>query len=163
MEFTMARCKNVANFPHRSSVSAGRPSETRLPGSSRRKKVSGFTLIELMTVAVIIAVLAAIGYPTYLNQSMKGRRSNAEALLMDMAQREQQYFLDARTYAATVATLNVTVPTTVSNFYNLTIVTAAGPPPTFTLTATPIAGSAQATDVTLTIDNTGAKTPANVW
>lgn len=159
----MARCKNVAFSPHRSSVTAGRPSETRFPEGYRRKKVRGFTLIELMTAALIIAVLAAIAYPTYMNQSKKGRRSNAEALLMDMAQRQQQFFMDSRTYAATVATLNVTVPTTVSNFYNLTVVTAAGPPPTFTLTATPIAGGAQAGDVTLTIDNTGAKTPANVW
>jgi type IV pilus assembly protein PilE len=160
---TMARCNNVAFFPHRSSVSACRPSETRLFQGSRRKKVRGFTLIELMTAALIIAVLAAIAYPTYMNQSRKGRRSNAEAMLMDMAQREQQYFLDARTYANTVALLNVTVPTSVSSVYNLAIATAAGPPPTFTLTATPIAGGAQAGDVTLTIDNTGAKTPANVW
>jgi type IV pilus assembly protein PilE len=36
-------------------------------------------------------------------------------------------------------------------------------PPTYVITATPIAGSPQAGDYTLTLDNTGVKSPAGVW
>jgi type IV pilus assembly protein PilE len=100
----------------------------------------------------------------------KSRRGDAEATLMDIAQREQQYLLDARTYAATVAALNVTIPADVSAYYTIqicqTTVPCAAPggaPPTFAIIATPIAGSPQAGDFTLTLDSTGAKSPAGVW
>ncbi len=134
---------------------------------------TGFTLIELMITVAVVAILAAIAYPVYTSAMIKGRRSDAESTLMDIAQREQQYLLDARAYAPDVTTLNVTIPTSVSQYYTITISTPAGTAPagsvptgaapTFVATATPIPGSPQASDVVLTIDNTGAKTPADVW
>jgi type IV pilus assembly protein PilE len=129
----------------------------------RATRAGGFTLIELMIAVAIVAILATIAVTSYNAQMIKSRRSAAESFLLDTAQREQQYLLDVRSYAPSVATLNTTIPTTVSAYYAIAIVVAAGPPPTFTATATPIPGSAQAGDVTLSIDNTGAKTPANVW
>ena len=123
----------------------------------------GFTLTELMIAVAVVAILTGIAYPSYMAQMAKSRRSAAESTLMDIAQRQQQYLLDARSYAGSVATLNVTLPGTVTPFYTITIATAAGLPPTFMATATPIAGTVQASDYTLTIDNTGAKTPAIVW
>jgi type IV pilus assembly protein PilE len=93
----------------------------------------------------------------------KSRRGDAEATLMDIAQREQQYLLDARAYAPDIATLNATIPADVSAYYTVTINAPGGAPPTFTVTATPLAGSPQAGDYTLTLDNTGVKSPANVW
>lgn len=124
---------------------------------------TGFTLIELMITVAVVAILAAIAYPVYTSAMIKGRRSDAESTLMDIAQREQQYLLDARAYAPDVTTLNVTIPTSVSQYYTVTISAPAGTAPTFVATATPIPGSPQASDVVLTIDNTGAKTPADVW
>jgi type IV pilus assembly protein PilE len=123
----------------------------------------GFTLIELMIAVAIVAIVAMIAIPSYKAQLVKGRRSSAEAALLDIAQREQQYLLDVRGYAANVAALNTTIPVDASSYYTIAIAAAAGPPPTFTASATPIAGTAQAGDVTLTIDNTGAKTPASTW
>ncbi len=123
----------------------------------------GFTLIELMIAVAIVAILAMIALPTYTAQMVKGRRSAAEAVLLDIAQRQQQYLLDVRSYAANSAALNTTIPVNVSNYYTVVIAPTVGPPPTFTASATPIAGTAQAGDVVLTINNTGVKTPAGTW
>jgi len=128
-----------------------------------RSKQRGFTLIELMMVVAIVAILAAVAYPSYMSYLAKGNRSAAEAHLMDIAQSQQRYLLDARSYAPDLTTLNVTTPSSVSPYYTITIATAAGPPPTFTATATPKAGTSQASDVTLSIDGAGVKQPTNVW
>jgi len=132
---------------------------TREAGSLNR----GFTLIELMIAVAVVAIVAMIAIPSYTAQMVKSRRSSAEAVLLDIAQRQQQYLLDVRSYAPDVATLKTTTPVNVYTYYTIAIAAAAGPPPTFTATATPIAGTAQAGDVTLTINNTGAKTPAGTW
>ncbi len=131
---------------------------------------SGFTLIELMITVAIVAILASIAFPSYSVFMKRSRRGDAEATLMDIAQREAQYLLDTRTYAPSVAALNTSVPADVSAYYTIqicqTTVPCAAPggaPPTFAVIATPIAGSPQAGDSTLTLDNTGVKSPANVW
>jgi type IV pilus assembly protein PilE len=129
----------------------------------------GFTLLELMIAVAVVAILAMIAIPTYSNQMVKGRRSAAEAVLLDIAQRQQQYFLDSRAYAPdvptlySVPTLNTAIPVNVSAYYTVTTAPGAGLPPTFTATAAPIAGTAQAGDFTLIIDNTGAKLPVGKW
>lgn len=127
------------------------------------KTKKGFTLIELMITVAVIGILAAVAYPSYQSYLIKGRRASAQSHLMDIAQRQQQYLLDARSYAPDLTTLNLTTPTDVSTYYTITITKPAATPPTFTATATPRAGTPQATDVTLSIDNTGQKTPAGKW
>jgi type IV pilus assembly protein PilE len=128
---------------------------------------SGFTLVELMVTCAIVAILLGIAVPSYSLYMKRSRRGEAEQFLMDVAQREQTYLLDQRAYAPDLATLRTTAPVDVQTFYNLTaanfLVLTAGPPPGFTVTLAPKAGTAQAGDPTLTIDNTGAKTPTNVW
>lgn len=138
---------------------------------SAHSRTQGFTLVELMVVVAIVAILMVIAVPSYAYFMKQSRRADAEATLLDIAQREQQFLLDQRAYAATVTALNTTVPVDVSSYYTVTICQTSvggcnppgGAPPTFAVIATPIAGTVQAGDYTLTLDNTGAKTPTTVW
>jgi type IV pilus assembly protein PilE len=123
----------------------------------------GFTLLELMIVVAVIGILASIALPNYQEYLKKARRSAAQSHMMDIAQRQQQYLVDARSYATTLSALSVDTPADVSTYYAVELEASDGPPPSFTVTATPKSGTPQAGDATLTIDNAGAKTPADKW
>lgn len=129
----------------------------------QRSGARGFTLIELMIVLVIIGVLAAVAYPSYTQSQVKNNRGAAQAHLLELAQAQQQYLSDSRSYADNLALLNIATPERVASSYTISVVAVAGPPPRFTLTATPIAGSRQAADGTLTLDNANTKTPSDKW
>jgi type IV pilus assembly protein PilE len=106
-----------------------RLSAIRHSGASRpRPDGRGFTLTELLIVVVVVAILAMIALPAYENELRRSRRAAAEAHLLDIAQRQQQYLLDVRGYAPTVAALGVTTPADVAAYYTIAIVNAAGPP-----------------------------------
>lgn len=49
-------------------------------------KANGFTLIELMIAVAVIAILAAIAYPSYLDSVRKSRRADAKAAILELAQ-----------------------------------------------------------------------------
>jgi type IV pilus assembly protein PilE len=125
----------------------------------------GFTLVELLVVMAIIGIIAVFAYPSYEAYVVRNNRAAAQAVLLDVAQRQQQYLLDSRSYAtwAQITAAGVTVPSNVSQFYNFDTTPAAGPPPAFTATATPKPGTRQAADTTLQIDQAGVKTPAGKW
>ena len=131
-----------------------------LQGSSRGR---GFTLIEVMIVLVVVAILAAIALPSYRDQLRKSARAEAQAFLTDMASRQQQYLADKRRYAGSVAALNMAAPADVGNVFNIAIAAAAGPPPTFVITATASGDQAKDTCALMSIDNAGNRTPAKCW
>jgi len=126
----------------------------------------GLTLVELLISMVIVAVLAAVALPTYQGQLRKGNRAAAQALLVNIANRQAQYMLDARNYAvgpAALVALNVVPPTEVAAYYTLAIENASGgttpsTPPSFTVKATPIAGTRQQADGALMLTHDGSKT-----
>jgi type IV pilus assembly protein PilE len=134
--------------------------------SSRRH--FGFTLIEIMITVAIVGILAAIAFPAFTNQMRKSARAAAQAQMMDLANKQQFYLASQRAYYAgsgpTFAALNVTLPDDVTKWYTV-VITAdnAATPPTFLITATPVAGTRQVADGALTLDNTGAKTPTTKW
>jgi type IV pilus assembly protein PilE len=136
---------------------------------TRTPRSRGFTLIELLITVAIVGILAAVAYPSYMNYVVRSNRSAAEGFMVGVGQREEQYLLDARQYAVITSNadfstlLNVSVPAEVSKLYAVTVANVGGNPRTYLVTAAPIAGTMQANDGKLTLDNLGAKLPASKW
>jgi type IV pilus assembly protein PilE len=126
------------------------------------QRARGFTLIELLVTVAIIGILAAIAFPAYGKYVVRSNRAAAQSYLMDLAQAEAQFMADSRSYAE-LADLHVAAPRAVTEKYTVAITLVEGPPPGFTITATPIAGTNQASDGALTINNAGARTPETKW
>jgi type IV pilus assembly protein PilE len=55
----------------------------------RTQPAAGFTLIEMVVVATIVAILAAIAYPGYQEHVRKSRRTDARNILLEAAQRQE--------------------------------------------------------------------------
>lgn len=135
----------------------------RTPISAAPGRFKGFTLIEAMIAVAVVAVLAAVAYPSYVDQVRKSHRADAQSFLMSVATRQQQTLLDTRDYAPDLTALGLTAPNAVSQNYTLSLARGTGVVPTFTATATPIGNQAKEKCGTLAVDQSGAKSPASCW
>ena len=113
------------------------------------KRQRGFTLIELMITVAVIAILAAIAFPSYQDSLRKSRRTDAKNALTQAMANMERYYTENNTYltAAICGTNPLICPgscsagTCTSTEQNYTI--ALNPVPTattFTIEAQPVAG-----------------------
>jgi len=140
-----------------------------MPTGSKSK---GFTMIELAIVMLVVAILAAIAYPSYQDSILKSRRADAKELLLRTAQAQERHFTQFAQYAPNLGVapnpalapqfLGLAPQNLISDggFYNITVVAAGA---IFTLSANDtLGGDAFCGNFTLT--QTGARNtsvPAN--
>lgn len=70
-------------------------------GAARRP--GGFTLIELMIAIVVLAIVAALAVPVFLDSVRKGRRSEAFAALTAVQQAQERYRANVAAYTTELA------------------------------------------------------------
>jgi type IV pilus assembly protein PilE len=124
-----------------------------------RKKFSGFTIIELMIVIMIVAILVSLAYPSYVGYVRKAKRGEAQQLLLNWAINQEIWRSNNTDYTDTL----------VPSHDNYGFSAVAGTT-TYTLTAT-ASSTDQAKDeardgtpcATITLNQAGAKTAAACW
>lgn len=111
--------------------------------------MAGFTLIEVMVAAAIIALLAGIAVPAYRDYVIRGQLVPGTNALLNMRTQMEQYYQDNRTYAGSGTACGVTAPTTVTNF---SVSCTASSATAYTITAT---GSGNVSGFVYSIDQLG--------
>ena len=75
-----------------------------------RRRSGGFTFIEALVIMVVFAILATVALPAYQSSMRKSGRSAAKGALMDIAMRQEQFFLNNRSYSTSLGGLGLPDP-----------------------------------------------------
>lgn len=122
------------------------------------KYQAGFSLLELMIVVAIIGILASIAYPSYQEQVASGKRVDAQANLLSLAQHMEREYTENGTYIGAVLPYNEAPKDGANKSYDLspTVQTAT----TYTLRARPKNGMVGDRCGDMTVTHIGQKTAA---
>jgi len=138
------------------------------------RKQTGITLLELMVVVAIISLISAFAYPSYVQFVVKAKRGVGKSILMQVADRQQQFFMDNKRYAVTLTQLgfandplvladdgNVVAAGDAASVYSVSLANTSAT--TYTAVAAPqMNQAAKDTCGSLSLTHTGAKSASGV-
>lgn len=130
----------------------------------KNNSLQGFTLIEVMIAVVIVGILAAIAYPSYIDYIIKSGRSEGVAAVMNVANLQEQYYLDNRAYTTDMTKLGLPANPFVTEHGYYSVASAGTSSFTITATAKGNQASRDSTCATITMTSAGVKGPsAECW
>lgn len=65
----------------------------------------GYSLIELMVAIVVVAILATVALPSFRQYSIRSNRTVAKTVLSQIAQQQETWFSDRKSYASRLTLL----------------------------------------------------------
>jgi prepilin-type N-terminal cleavage/methylation domain-containing protein len=119
----------------------------------RKNRKKGFTLIELMTVVIIVGILAAIAVPLYRGQFKRAMAAEGAALVGSVRTAERVYYSEHGKYTDDKTKLGI--DTTGNKYFKEYTVELTGGGTGFRASTT---GTGEAEGITVTIDQDGILT-----
>lgn len=74
------------------------------------RKKAGFTLVELMVVAIIVAILAAVAIPLMSGNKKRAAATEAQAAISSIWTAERMYYADKGAYVSAPSPVDTTLP-----------------------------------------------------
>jgi len=140
----------------------------RTPPAGGKKGIAGVTMLELLIVLAIISIIASFAYPSYLDYVGRAKRTAATATLLQISDRQQQFFMDRKSYTSDLTDLGyVSDPLIISDDGTTSIATdpqsiytialSGVATTTYVITAVPLHGQLQRDSEcgSLTLDQAG--------
>lgn len=132
-------------------------------GLASPRHTRGVTLIELMIAMAIVAILVGVAYPSYMDSVRKGRRADAQAVMLEAAQFMERFATENLRYDQTLAGVAVALPAQLSkaprdgSTQHYTISLQVATQSTYTLRAVPTGSMLNDACGTMTLTDAGVK------
>jgi len=139
-----------------------------------RRHQMGFTLIELMIVVIVVAILATVAYPSFVDQMRRAKRSDGKESLLRVQIEQEKWRSNHSAYSGTLGGANCGAvdatglclsATSAEGYYAIAVTTSSATG--FTATADPQGSQASDSDcdpLVLTVAAGGeTRGPAGCW
>ena len=139
---------------------------TAMTSPMRPARQRGFSLIELMIVVAIVGILARIAYSSYQSSVAKSRRNVAQGCLVEQAQYMERIYTTTMSYASAAlpASSAQQCQVDLATHYSFSLPSATASGYTVKASATGAQATADDSCSTMTVTQTGARTPsAGCW
>lgn len=129
-----------------------------LSTTGRRQRLpcrAGLTLIELMVVAVVVSILAAMAYPSLKHYVRRTHRASAIACLQELSLLMERRYSTGLAYDSSSSLPTASCVAAVADRYDLSFASGQPTAGSFTLQATPRASQSDPECGTLSLDHQG--------